>query len=569
MVFFERRGIMKRILYFFSIICVLLLSYDLQVSSQARENYGEPIVIYEGDIGLSIISFSQNWSTREQLKEVYEELLKNRHGAEIRYLSNIYIYPDSPYKFDSFYYSNYEKNNENEYVYENSYIELFNADKLSDIQDIARMLSHEYGHHFSFYYLITNEQLTRDDFINSKYADIRNLKSLQQVTYYNNKNKIYSHEWDIAEIIAEDYVQLFGSPLARMSQNYYDVQERVDNNIHTYFYYYNKYNLLPQENLSLPLAADVEGLYDYFINLSGLKVINKPEELHIPIPQLTNIIEINNHYNQYIFQWDKIKTKSILEYTLVYYDKTNNNYPIPIKTIKSNEKMIARAGSAINRKNNLGIFENLEGDYVFQLFVKDGNGFIHGSEPTLINITPKDNSTIKFLDVPNKLWAIDYIYSMTNKGIVVGYPDSTFKPNNRISRGEFLAFLVRTVNNFQSTDPKATHWFIKNGYYKAAVELGLLENKKYSSSYFEKSIKREEMALLIYKMLVYSDKIILMDQDMNFIDQGVISFPKEINLIANYDIILGYPDKSFRPNNYATRAEAIKMIAKYLDIVNG
>lgn len=39
--------------------------------------------------------------------------------------------------------------------------------------------------------------------------------------------------------------------------------------------------------------------------------------------------------------------------------------------------------------------------------------------------------------------------------------------------------------------------------------------------------------------------------------------------IANMKLINGYEDGTFRPNNYMTRAEAITVIARFLQVKNG
>ena len=49
----------------------------------------------------------------------------------------------------------------------------------------------------------------------TRYAEIRGLIDYEEVEYYSVNDTGYIHKWDIAEIAAEDYVQLFGSPTAK------------------------------------------------------------------------------------------------------------------------------------------------------------------------------------------------------------------------------------------------------------------------------------------------------------------------------------------------------------------
>ncbi|WP_151737138.1 S-layer homology domain-containing protein ['Paenibacillus yunnanensis' Narsing Rao et al. 2020] len=49
-----------------------------------------------------------------------------------------------------------------------------------------------------------------------------------------------------------------------------------------------------------------------------------------------------------------------------------------------------------------------------------------------------------FKDVPNHFWGEDYIERAIEHKIVEGYPDGTFKPDAKVSQGEFLAMLIRS-----------------------------------------------------------------------------------------------------------------------------
>lgn len=125
-----------------------------------RTEYGEPLAVFEGDSGIKIISYCTQWSTLSKLESVHNELLKNRHGDEIEFLSAVYLYPDSPNGVASCYYPSYSSQDGRIVYHEDRYIELFNCKYYESIYDMARYLSHEYGHHFTFYYMTTQENMT-------------------------------------------------------------------------------------------------------------------------------------------------------------------------------------------------------------------------------------------------------------------------------------------------------------------------------------------------------------------------------------------------------------------------
>lgn len=53
-----------------------------------------------------------------------------------------------------------------------------------------------------------------------------------------------------------------------------------------------------------------------------------------------------------------------------------------------------------------------------------------------------------FPDVPSYAWYAPYIAWAKNNGIVLGYADGTFKPDNLISRGEVAKIIVKAIERF-------------------------------------------------------------------------------------------------------------------------
>lgn len=58
-------------------------------------------------------------------------------------------------------------------------------------------------------------------------------------------------------------------------------------------------------------------------------------------------------------------------------------------------------------------------------------------------------SNLTFSDLKNGAWYINAVQAMANAGYIKGYEDGSFKPDNFITRAEFIAMLMRT-NNIQS-----------------------------------------------------------------------------------------------------------------------
>ncbi len=63
-------------------------------------------------------------------------------------------------------------------------------------------------------------------------------------------------------------------------------------------------------------------------------------------------------------------------------------------------------------------------------------------------------------------WAEDYISDMTESGVISGYPDSTFRPDNSVSRAEFIKILceeygLKTVKGggYYFSDVNESDWY--------------------------------------------------------------------------------------------------------------
>lgn len=140
---------------------------------------------------------------------------------------------------------------------------------------------------------------------------------------------------------------------------------------------------------------------------------------------------------------------------------------------------------------------------------------------------------------------------------IFGYPDGNLLPEGNITRAEAAAIAVR-LKDISTTDmSKANYVDLKEGawyipYINAAIKYNLLvaEGDKIRP---DDPITRAEMARLLSPI----DKT----NDLRSDFQDIIGhrYEKEINQAYGNKRIIGYPDGSFKPDNYITRAEAVIM----------
>ena len=122
------------------------------------------------------------------------------------------------------------------------------------------------------------------------------------------------------------------------------------------------------------------------------------------------------------------------------------------------------------------------------------------------NITSKKPS---FKDVSSNLWYSDYITYLEKYDIIEGYDDSTFKPEENITRAEFVTMCARFYNLFDKTTDGKSNKFTD------------VESSHWAYSF--------------------------------------------INSATAMDWINGYSDGSFRPDNNITRAEVVAIVNRVTD----
>lgn len=156
------------------------------------------------------------------------------------------------------------------------------------------------------------------------------------------------------------------------------------------------------------------------------------------------------------------------------------------------------------------------------------------------------------------------IVQATNIGVMNGYPDGYFRPDEPITRSEFIKMLIGLATNrsfdFASTDSEYTGWY---GPYVTIAEMqGVIDKNQYTVEELEEPITRLEMILMLSKTQIRMKGIpqtqigTLVYTDIDNLSQ------EEKDLVlhaADYDLLKGMKDgteKLLQPNKYLTRGEA-------------
>lgn len=169
-----------------------------------------------------------------------------------------------------------------------------------------------------------------------------------------------------------------------------------------------------------------------------------------------------------------------------------------------------------------------------------------------------------YTDIKASNWAYESVTAMSNKTIIKGYPDGTFKPNNTVAYGEFIKMALIAATNADVGNSTTGNW--ATGYYNKALELKYFTTYDISKEQLNKQITRADMALIISSIL--GDVKI---ENYNEIQKGIT----DINYQTEYEyditkayakgILTGYTDNTFKPEKTLTRAESAIVIYRLVD----
>lgn len=155
-------------------------------------------------------------------------------------------------------------------------------------------------------------------------------------------------------------------------------------------------------------------------------------------------------------------------------------------------------------------------------------------------------------------WAEGVIQEWLDKNLAKGYADGTFRPNNPITRAEFMK-LANSVFGFTAEvdidyiDVEEGQWFYDT--VRRATAAGYIEGYGDKSLRPNNPITREEVATIIAKIM----KLELEESKVDhFKDEEEIKWSRGfVGAVVSKAYMQGYPNGSFKPKNNITRAEAV------------
>ncbi|MFC5405506.1 S-layer homology domain-containing protein [Cohnella soli] len=201
-------------------------------------------------------------------------------------------------------------------------------------------------------------------------------------------------------------------------------------------------------------------------------------------------------------------------------------------------------------------------------------------------------NSIAFKDVPATHWAYTYVMEAVQKGIVKGFPNGVFKPNDPVTVAQFLQMMFLSMSEKDENgklywakdqlalvpewvidrlyDPdinftQGKPWYIN--YEKSAKALGIIRNGEYDGR-FNEYLTRERAAWIINGLDDYfhgpvNDSYAKVAAAQLFKDLNRALDDSYRNVIAKVAIrgIMTGNNSYFNPTASITRAEAVKIVS--------
>lgn len=184
-------------------------------------------------------------------------------------------------------------------------------------------------------------------------------------------------------------------------------------------------------------------------------------------------------------------------------------------------------------------------------------------------VVAQTQTQTQFADVPSGHWARQFIVSLAERGVIAGFPDGTFRPDEPVTRAQYAAMVrqafsqssVRGATSFVDVPPN--YWAA--GAIRQADMMGFLSG--YPGNVFQpdQNIPRVQVLVSLANGLNYTAS-----------NQNSLGVYRDASTIPDYAVaslaaaterrmVVNYPDvQALRPNQTATRADVAAFIYQAL-----
>lgn len=170
----------------------------------------------------------------------------------------------------------------------------------------------------------------------------------------------------------------------------------------------------------------------------------------------------------------------------------------------------------------------------------------------------------EFTDIKSAPWAEEAVNNLLLKGIIAKDPSGLFRPDDEITREEFVKLIVMLTNSYDEnaeidfTDVKKDAWYYS--YVASAYKYGIINGISDNEFGVGLKLTRQDMAVLCKR--AYKDKLVHKRDYKPFADESDIMDYAEDAVKELYcaSVINGIDENNFSPRATATRAQCAVML---------
>ena len=271
-------------------------------------------------------------------------------------------------------------------------------------------------------------------------------------------------------------------------------------------------------------------------------------------------------------------------YDIMVLNKDSGEYePIDLTknySIASDSYHLLECGDGMSMFADATILQNdgmLDVD-LFETYITENLGGVIGEEyaevDNRITFTDGEDALLGFIDLSGDAWYSDSAKYILENGLMKGVTDTTFAPNENLTRAMLVTVLYRAEGE-PATNRSIPFSDIDMGAYYAnavswAKQNGIVNGVSENEFAPDESITREQIATIIMRYAVYKGmETITLEENLHFADADEISeyAVSSMNWAVGAELINGKSEGILAPKDKATRAEVAAILHRYLNVV--
>ncbi|MCK9478306.1 MAG: S-layer homology domain-containing protein [Firmicutes bacterium] len=282
--------------------------------------------------------------------------------------------------------------------------------------------------------------------------------------------------------------------------------------------------------------------------------------------------------------WAEMSAYLISNHSVVLYNNADVNYYMNLAATEKNKIniIIAEKTSFANFGEFRTTFSNAIAKYKISLnTTSKGGGGGSGGQPMIVSgvkpepitapvappaLNENNEKEYAFADLADFDWAKEAVSNLYKTGIINGDGNGNFHPGNPVTRAEFIKMAVCALE-LGIQESTGEEWYLP--YLNTAQANGIIEGDENGDFHPNDQISRQDMAVIVYRMVTLQGFKITGEKVNIFIDDaGMSDYAKQaIYALSQVEIVSGIGDGLFSPLDFANRAQAAKMIYNFVDTI--